>query len=324
MYQSNGTLLYPILGRGFHGSAYGTFWQPYAGLTFATAGGLLISALTDLRATPALILGGGLLIQGRCHAGRGALVAFPLAALASLVALVLALDPTTAYRYSWAFLYPAILTLILYSCAGTMAGRQARWRFGLAAVPLMLAVGALVLARYGEPERTLWRQLKSIEGGVEQSQSAGFRRRFGRQYARMQRAVPEGVVLLTRLEYPFVLDFRRNTVFIVDYPGGSSPPPGMPFFEGGERLAQYLCAQSVRYVAYSYRTEAAFTWERFGDRFDPGTDAWTRAQAKHTLDFQADVGELGQNRLRIYDDGDVFVLDLDRSPAGDQLNRTIS
>jgi hypothetical protein len=319
MYQSNGTPLYPILGRGFHGSAYGTFWQPYEGLTLATAGGLLGSALTDLRVAPALILGCSLLIQGRCHAARGALVAFLLAAVVSLMALGVVLHLTAAYRYSWAFLYPAILTLIIYSCAGATAWRGPRWRLGFGAAAGILAVGALILAPYGDPRRNLWSQLKSIGVSVKHSQSEGFRRRFVRRYAKMQQAVPEGTVLLTRLEFPFVLDFRRNTVFIVDYPGSSSPPPGMPFFKGGERLAWYLCSQSVRYVAYSYRSEAAFTRDLFGHRLAPGTPTWIRAQAKHTLDFQANLAELGQSRHRIYDDGDVFVLDLDSSLAGERL-----
>jgi 4-amino-4-deoxy-L-arabinose transferase-like glycosyltransferase len=265
-----------------------------------------------------LILGGGLLLQGQRHPGREALFAFLLATLVSLLALAAAIGPNVAYRYSWAFLYPAILALVIHSCSGRMAGRWPRRRLGLAA-QVILAVGILVLARYGDPERTLWRELRSIERGVRQSESAGFRGWFGRRYARMQDAVPEGAFLLTRLEYPFVLDFRRHTIFIADYPGGSSPPPGMPFFQGGERLARYLCAQSVRYVAYSYRTEAAFTRDRFGDRLAPGANLWARAQAEHTLDFQANLAELGQNRHRIYDDGDVFVLDLDLSRAGDRL-----
>jgi hypothetical protein len=319
MYQSNGTPLYPILGRGFHGSAYGGFWQPYEGLTFATAGGLLGSVLTDLRAAPALILGAGLLLRGRCRAGRGALAAFLLASLVSLGALAAAAGLNVAYRYSWAFLYPAILTLIAYSCSRTRAGRRPRRRLDLAAAPVSLAVGVLLLAPYGDPQDTLWRQLASIEGSVRQSKSAGFRRWFERRYSKMQQAVPEGAILLTRLEFPFVLDFKRHTVFIADYPGGSSPPPGMPFFGGGERLAQYLCGHSVRYVAYSYRTEAAFTRDRFGHRLEPGANPWLRAQAAHTLDFQANLADLGQSRRRIYDDGDVFVLDLGLLRGGDRL-----
>jgi hypothetical protein len=183
----------------------------------------------------------------------------------------------------------------------------------------VLAVGALLLGHADDARRYWSDQRRAIALAVRDSRSAGFKRRFVRSYARMQEAVPQGELLLTRLEYPFVLDFERNTVFIVDYPGGSSPPPGMPFFQGGEPLARYLCAQSVRYVAYSYRTEAAFTRERFGHRLGPGPNAWVRAQARHTLDFQANLAELGQSRHRIYDDGDVFVLDLNRSPAGEDL-----
>jgi hypothetical protein len=322
MYESNGTLLYPLLGRGFHGSAYGTFWQPYRGLTPAAAGSRVLTALADLRAVPAWILGAGLLLQGRCRAGRGALVAFFLAALASLAALVAALGLTAGYRYSWAFLYPALLTLLLYSCSGARAGRGARFPIALATAPVVLAVGVLLVARYADPTRTVWREVGSIGRAMRVSQAAGFKRWFARRYATMQQAVPGGAVLLTRLEYPFLLDFRRNTVFIVDYPGGSSPPPGMPFSEGGERLARYLCARSVRYVAYSYRTEVGFTREMYGYRLGsgPSTDAWSRAQAKHTLDFQANLVELGGSRLKLFDDGDVFVLDLGETPSGDRLD----
>ena len=134
----------------------------------------------------------------------------------------------------------------------------------------------------------------------------------------MQRAVPEHVVLLARLEYPFLLDFKRNTVYIADYPGGSSPPPGMPFSQGGERLAEYLCGQGVRYVAYSYAAEAGFPKKVYRARLIPGMDPWIRQQAQHTLDFQRNLAELGRTRAAIFDDGDVHVLDLglsaDRQP----------
>jgi hypothetical protein len=326
MQKSNGTLLFPFLGHGFHGSAYGAFWQPYQGLTPAAAGGLLLSALEDLRVWPALILGAGLLVRGRSRAGRAAPGAFLLAALASLAALVVAFGPSLAYRYSWAYLFPASLALLLCACSEARTGRRGGFRPALAGASVLLAVGVLVLARYGDPARTGWREVGSIGRAMKASQAAGFKRWFERRYAKMQQAVPAGAVLLTRLEFPFVLDFRRNRVFIVDSPGGSSPPPGMPSFEGGEPLARYLCARSVRYVAYSYRTEVGFTRKEYGYRlgFGPETDPLSRAEARHTLDFQANLVELGGSRLRIFDDGDVFVLDLGRSPAGDLLGCTAS
>jgi hypothetical protein len=144
--------------------------------------------------------------------------------------------------------------------------------------------------------------------------------RYVRRYNKMQEAVPEGATVLTRLQYPFLLDFRRNQVLIADYPGGSSPPPGMPFFEGPERLAEYLCRRPVRYVAYSYRNEAGFYEGLFQERLRPGTDPWLRLQALHTRDFQRNLSELGTTRKSLYDDGDVFVLDLGASSDGRPLS----
>jgi hypothetical protein len=200
---------------------------------------------------------------------------------------------------------------------------MATWRPGarvvLAAAPAVLAVGVLVLAHGADAKRYWGSRLWSIEVAVMQSRSPGFKRGAARSGVKMQDAVPEGAVLLARLRYPFVLDFTRQTILIANYPGGSSPPPGMPFLRGGEPLARYLCTQSVRYVAYSYRTEANFTRARHEYRLAPGALPWNQAQAKHTLDFQANLTELGRTRRRIFDNGDVFVLDLGVSAAGEEL-----
>jgi hypothetical protein len=131
-------------------------------------------------------------------------------------------------------------------------------------------------------------------------------------------AVPKGASVLARLQYPFVLDFRRHTILIVNYPRGFSPPPGMPFFPGPEPLvAPYLCDQHVRYVAYSYPSEANFRRRQYERHLAAGTFPSTRAQAMHTLDFQKDLADLGQTRPRVFDNGREFVLNLAVSSTGD-------
>ena len=40
------------------------------------------------------------------------------------------------------------------------------------------------------------------------------------QYQRMQMCIPEETTMLTRLTHPFLLDFKRNEILIIDYPGG--------------------------------------------------------------------------------------------------------
>lgn len=75
-----------------------------------------------------------------------------------------------------------------------------------------------------------------------------------RRYAALQQSIPPGSALITRVKHPYLLDFGRNRVFVVDWPGGASPPPGMPTFGGGNALADYFIARRIRYVAYSYAT----------------------------------------------------------------------
>ena len=321
LYWSNGTLFYPLLGRGFHGSAHdASFWAPGAGMTLGGAAGLVQSALRDLRLIPLLLLGAGTVVRRNLGARRWLLAAWALSAIASSLALSLSLGGgTMRHRYSYPFVYAAIFFLMLFAFprgGGTDTRRipQPSWPVGMVAVGVLVAAHLSGLAGYWQGRFT------AIREGVEDSRNPYFMRRYVRRYGLVQQAIPAGATVLTRLEYPFLLDFSRNQVFVADYPGGSSPPPGMPFFRGDEPLAQYLCGQDIRYVAYSYFQEAGFSAEYFKDRLGPATEPMLRSQAQHTIDFQRNLAELGRTRKREYDDGDVFVLDLAESASGQPLS----
>jgi hypothetical protein len=45
-------------------------------------------------------------------------------------------------------------------------------------------------------------------------------------------------------------------------------------------------------------------------RLLPTANPWVRCQAEHTLDFQANLVELRKTRKVLYDDSDIFVIDL--------------
>jgi len=120
----------------------------------------------------------------------------------------------------------------------------------------------------------------------------------------MQTPIPENALVLTRLDKPFLLDFKRNTIFIVDHPNGM--PPSIPRFKQAEPFAKYLLGRSIRYVAYSYRNEAGVPRKLFGG---PDSVAAHGSYYTYDLEFQHMLEELGQSRQRIYDDGDNFVVD---------------
>ena len=133
------------------------------------------------------------------------------------------------------------------------------------------------------------------------------------KHREMQSVLPPSVTVLARMDYPFLFDFRRNKILIIDIPGSASLAPGMPFFQGGEAVAKYLTAHGIHYVAYDYATEAS----------TPRTGAlsalvnenrYQSAQAvvRLTFDFAQNLEELGRTRERVYDDGTAFVLDLSK------------
>jgi hypothetical protein len=320
LYRSNGTLFYPLLGRGFRGSVYGSYWAPTTSLTFGNAFAMLRPTLLDLKAIPLVILGAGALLRSDIGERRWVLVGWAVAAAISLLVMPWALSGALeSYRYSFAFLNAAIFTLAMFAFPSGAGWRRWRPEWRRAWPVGVLGLGVLAMAQSHSGATHSSSLLKTIREGVKDSQNPHFMLRYVRRYARMQNALPEGVAVLTRLQYPFLLDFTRNQVLIADYPGGSSPPPGMPFFQGGDRLAAYLCQRPIRYLAYSYFLEAGFYDDLFRERLSPGTEPWLRLQALHTQDFQRNLDELGRTRTRVYDDGDVFVLDLATASNGQPL-----
>jgi hypothetical protein len=318
MYQSSGTPLFPFLGPGFYSSAYGRTSPVEDRLTLETVLEGIRRAATDLRVIPVWILGASLFLRGRLRGTSGVVVAFFLATLATHLALVV-LYPEGAYRYSWGFLFACLLVLVVHTDPAVRAALPGGWLVARAILPAILALGVLLLAHSGRAARFWARLPHELQVTVQHSVSPGFKARWVRRYARMQWAVPRDAVLLSRLQYPFALDFTRQTVYIADHPGGASPPPGMPVFEGSEALAAYLCSVGVNHVAYSYQSQAGFSRQVFSGRLDPQTHPWVRNQARFTFDFQASLEELGRTRHRLYDDGDVFVVDLGRTSKGEPL-----
>jgi hypothetical protein len=128
------------------------------------------------------------------------------------------------------------------------------------------------------------------------------------RHRQMQQAIPPGATVMARLERPFLLDFQRNQIFIDDWPGWASLPPGMPFFKGSEALSSFFTSHSIRYVAYDYATEAGFrnvprvtTHDKY---------SFLEISTELRFDLQDNLGELCDTRKRIYDDGSTIVVDL--------------
>jgi hypothetical protein len=247
--------------------------------------------------------------------GRAAALAMAFGnVLAAVVVVVVTTAPARnpeigAQRYCFPFLFAAILVLLVKAVEspeyGGLAGFGARpWTHSARAKAVTVLAALLVLSYSPWAARSLVQDLRSVDSGLR-----GTSRQAAGAIRALQESVPPGESLLARLEEPFLLDFSRNPVQVVDHPGMVSPTPGMPIFEGGEALAGYLLESRIRYVAFSYKSEANYSIRRFRERLKHSHSV-QRAVAAHVFAFNESLQDLGRTRKRIYDDGEMWVLDL--------------
>jgi hypothetical protein len=313
MYQSSGTLLYPLLGKGYHGSVYGTFLPPTIGLTTSLAIRLIRYQVGRPYILSLLLLSVvSFFSRPTKFVRRGASLSISISAiLGAPIMFITARIPHPRYYFS--FVFAAIIILMTTALSNIKVKNKGRFRNYATVFTAILTAGIILghnwySAQWWYSPRSYYSQsIENIKAGVANppfiSDEVVFR------HTRMQQSIPEGEIVLTRLAYPFLLDFKRSRIFIADWPGGASLPPGMPSFKGAEALANYLTSKSIRYVAYSYGDEALFWKKRFGKRVYQGHPR-IRTEAQHAFDFQDNLKQLGKTRKRIYDDGYIFVLDL--------------
>jgi hypothetical protein len=313
-YQSSGTLLFPLLGKGYHASAYGITFKSGSILL-----GTVKTALTAFRGVYVfvLILLGCLSLSIRplkfgtspeeqSFSSRLAPLSMTIAALLATVAVGVLTENADPFRYSFSHLFPAIIILIMVAMTDTGSlNKNGVANFFLVAV---FCAGLAISYNWDITKQTYPAYLKNIQFGLRNPSLVSAKQKS--QYAAMQQSIPQGETVLSRLDAPFILDFKRNQIFIADWPGGASLPPGMPAFKGPEALANYLVSQSIRYVAYS---SWSLNHPSDVDTSGPGLSSWFRLQAQLAHDFRDNVQQLAKTRKKLYQDGENFVLDLGTS-----------
>jgi hypothetical protein len=320
-YQSSGTLFYPLLGKGFHGSRYGNYPLPSANMglrnVLAFFNGLANALCAVLAALVCLVL------YARAHNRRDHTieVIVIINVLIDIILIGAGIGGYQMYRYSFAIIFAAVVFLLTEQLAvfANSSGLTSPVRSPSAVVAAGLLLGMLL----GVGGEGFLGDLKAGDGFAALKAGDGLAAlRLSisgnnivdapeiRAYHDMQLSIPPGQKVLVRLDKNFLLDFRRNTIYIDDLPGGASPPPGIPVFKGSEALAQYLVQHGIHYVAYSYADDANFSRALFSDRLNPKVNVWIRKGAQVTFDFQDNIVTLARSRKKLFDDGKMFVLDL--------------
>ena len=309
MHRSCGTYLYPLFGKGYHGSQYGTFLSPTSGLSLADIPLILVKQTfgTPLLLMECLLFALFCRLNVRVLTSQWPLLSMVAGTIMGALVTIIALGGFTPARFVFPFIYPAVILLLIALLRQLYISKsEFSCTFCTSVVPLF-CIGMLV----GNDYLTTLRRFRELAHDVIVPQCAFFLDDKA-EYTALQQAVPVGATILTRLEKPFLLDFKRNIILIVDYPGAQSLPPGMPFFHGGEALGAYLKDKDIRYVAYSYAKEAGFSrkTKEYADRLALSKHPWERTEAQHTFDFQDNLMELSKTKKIIYNDKSMFVLDL--------------
>jgi hypothetical protein len=320
-----GTALYPVLGIGFHSSRYGSY--PPVWTMFPTDKDQIASLVQEGRIFALQLLACGLIfalalrVSSRSGDRERGTAMLTLCFLLSGLLLVFTVAIGTALQGYVRYSYPGVAAafmVALYRMAVVATGprgagaliRRGEGAAMAAACLVIVAGNAHGLAEYyGHAVTNLgmlalgpgFRPLMLVavvtrDGGAEQ-----------RAILRMQNAIPAGAVFLERLDYPFLLDFRRNDVLVADWPGTVGPPPGMPSFQGPEKLAAYLLGTSVRYVAYAYGDEAMLP---ASERNQIWRQPWIQLDRKLAFDVQDNLAALMRTRRLVFKDDTRAVIDL--------------
>jgi len=313
MRRSSGTLLYPLLGHGYHASAYSKFPPVACGnLTLTNT----MSVVRQAAALPSMLVIGALIVflfskPSRGIPDRGAtLGAFAAAFLtAVLLSVTSGFEPGQHYDYP---LTAAMVVFVLteslgrYSTGPTREGSfSSARRAALFALLILLPMSFLPAFHLykSAAARVVTKKVRRRPDLMESP----------RELRTLQSVIPRGESVLARLARPYNLDFARNRVFIIDWPCGAGPAPGIPCSGTAEDVARYLRSRGVRFVMYSYANEAKYSRLVFGSRLTLLGDGYSRRVrrlTKYTFAFQDRLSVLGRAYERIGDDGKVFVLDL--------------
>ncbi|HUB24687.1 MAG TPA: hypothetical protein VL992_04590 [Tepidisphaeraceae bacterium] len=296
-----GTLLYPLLGQGYYGSKYGDFRLPTTGMNLTAVVHILGTALVSL--TSVMVVISVIAAALRRELARSECL-FCEAALIALIGVAISIGGYGTTRFVFAFSFAAVLVIICHWMSNSSTAALA-----------MLTIGLLVGENWPGLRNDLRPNVIAMLRQVRGESSADHWNPD--QYRAVQESVPPGQTILARLDDPFLLDFRRNQVDIIDVPGRASPPPGMPCFAGPLPLADYLLKQNIRYIAYSYSDQAGFSMATMGDRLAEPDTGWIANTARYVFDFQDNLRLLGQMHKHIYDDGSIWVIDLAAGGARD-------
>jgi hypothetical protein len=299
---TSGTSFYPTLGPGYEYTAYGLYPAP------SGAGPAVIIHKVIPFCLPLLFLFIIEWVLGDRDEQGEAILALSVAAFSAALLVGIATGGDSVRRYNYPCMLPALVLLyVVFSRRVNAVPTARRWSILQACTAIFIVLGALTI--WGN---RLSNELMQIPWGLKfaLTDTPIVPSSVQAEYAAVQRAIPTDAPALATVDNPFLFDFRARSIGIADYPGAASLPPGWPSRQDGEVLARYLLANHLRYLVYDYGYFADFDREAPHVIADTSRTQWIHSEARIALRSHQQYAELAQTRLHLYDDGNIYILDL--------------
>ena len=309
MRRTSGTFLYPLFGQGVHYPRYYTMdkmvWKAHSVHDVVNLVWLL----------PVLVL---LLwmVRGPERVAVRATCAFLGATTLAAVVMAVGTAGDSVMRYNMPCLFPALVVAFLMLAAEYAGEKKTVLAIGAVYTVMLLVVLCGVMAKtIVQAEGMPLQQAGVLRRDFVAAFHAGVLPEEARRgdYEAMEAAIPVGQKTLGVLAVPYYLDFSQREIFLSELTAAASPAPGWPIHGSGEDLARYLRGQSIRYLAYSYADGAGAPDK---DLHTVLASAWTTTIVRNEmlleLEAHRQFGELAATHKHVYDDGRMYLLDLDK------------
>ena len=263
-YVSNGTPLYPFI-NGNNGQGF----NPYGAKSFVDRIALSAQLLTEPSIVPLLLFP----IAWLRLRSDSAASCVGIAGLITAVLLSFSITLAPIGRYLQPFLLAGGLAALM---ARVASGKSVWIAGGLAAVALIQNP----LDRY----ENLIRHIDML-GDVSELHNP-YRPSVISSHHEAQKVVPEGARILVCSDFSVLFDHKRNVIWNIDMPGGTSPGAGLPFHRPPAETKRYLLGLGVRYLILTNFTSSSALysrkqWEEHRD----GEASIYRDQSPYYLDF---------------------------------------
>ena len=306
LYGATGTYFYPLLGKGFHASSYENFSSATEGFLIGSGlWGDLLKIVDPYRRTIVLLnitlialLPFATGIAGWVSRPKYFIFLAVFCCLSNILCVGLLIGGYGSFRYIFSGAIASFIfgfLLLLKSFSGK------RIQIILLIITLIFSVNSAL--KFIPATKHIFDKSEFFIGApipLERYLSYEF----------LSKALPPRGKILARLDLPFLLSYSHRNIFIADYPGSASPPPGMPFRQGPETLVKYLQEQNIDYLVWDYGRQANFSIEAYGDRLSKSTHPWIRSEAEHAFDFQSNLEKLRKSKPVIYDANGFAIIDI--------------